>query len=149
MKGIFWKYSIEILQYCKNIYKAVRKVSKILQEPCNDRSKHYKWNIYNGILKLFQNVWRVPVIYFFRKKSMKYNIFYGKSELTIVFFFKLELWDFFASQNGNLKSQFLNVLNSRSWIEKWTIKKMFHNLEFSVIENYNYRFKFRSPKQTP
>ena len=27
------------------IYKAVRKVSKILQESCNVRSKHYKWNI--------------------------------------------------------------------------------------------------------
>ena len=35
---------MEILQYCKNIYKAVKKVSKILQEPCNVRSKH-KWNI--------------------------------------------------------------------------------------------------------
>ena len=33
------------MQYCKNIYKAVRKVSKILQEPCNVRSKHYTWNI--------------------------------------------------------------------------------------------------------
>ena len=33
------------MQYCKNIYKAVRKVYKILQEPCNVRSKHYKWNI--------------------------------------------------------------------------------------------------------
>ena len=31
--------------YCKNIYKAVRKVSKILQEPCNGRSKHYKSNV--------------------------------------------------------------------------------------------------------
>ena len=45
IEGIFRKYSIEILQYSKNIYKAVRKVSKILQEPCNVRSKHYKWNI--------------------------------------------------------------------------------------------------------
>ena len=44
IEGIFRKYSIEILQYCKNIYKAVRKVFKILQEPCNLRSKHYKWN---------------------------------------------------------------------------------------------------------
>ena len=34
-----------MLQYCKNIYKAVRKVSEILQEPCNVRSKHYKWNV--------------------------------------------------------------------------------------------------------
>ena len=33
------------LKSCKNIYKAVRKVSKILQKPCNVRSKHYKWNI--------------------------------------------------------------------------------------------------------
>ena len=42
---IFQKYSIEMLQYCKNIYKAVRKVSEILQEPCDVRSKHYKWNV--------------------------------------------------------------------------------------------------------
>ena len=41
IEGIFRKYSIEILQYCNNIYKAVRKVSKILQEPCNVRSEHY------------------------------------------------------------------------------------------------------------
>ena len=34
-----------MLQYCKNIYKAVRKVSEILQEPYNVRSKHYKWNV--------------------------------------------------------------------------------------------------------
>ena len=34
-----------MLQYCKNIYKAVRKVSEIVQEPCNVRSKHYKWNV--------------------------------------------------------------------------------------------------------
>ena len=34
-----------MLQYCKNIYKAVRKVSEILQKPCNVRSKHYKWNV--------------------------------------------------------------------------------------------------------
>ena len=34
-----------MLQYCKNIYKAVKKVSEKLQEPCNVRSKHYKWNI--------------------------------------------------------------------------------------------------------
>ena len=46
IEEIFRKYSIEILQYCKNIYKAVKKVSKILQEPCNVRSK----NIMNGIL---------------------------------------------------------------------------------------------------
>ena len=45
IEGIFRKYSIEILQYCKNIYKAVRKVSEILQELSNVRSKHYKWNI--------------------------------------------------------------------------------------------------------
>ena len=45
IEGIFRKYSIEILQYCKNIYKAVRKVSKLLQEPCNVCSKRYKWNI--------------------------------------------------------------------------------------------------------
>ena len=45
IEGIFRKYSIEIMQYCKNIYKDVRKVSKILREPCNVRSKHYKWNI--------------------------------------------------------------------------------------------------------
>ena len=37
--------SIEILQYCKNIFEAIRKISKILQEPCNVRLKHYKWNI--------------------------------------------------------------------------------------------------------
>ena len=42
---IFRKHSIEMLQYCKIIYKAFRKVSKILQEPCNVRLKHYKWNI--------------------------------------------------------------------------------------------------------
>ena len=42
IKGIFRKYFIEIMQDCKNIYKAVRKVFKILQEPCNVRSKHYK-----------------------------------------------------------------------------------------------------------
>ena len=42
VEEIFQKYSIEILQYCKNIYEAVRKVSEILQEPCNVRSKHYK-----------------------------------------------------------------------------------------------------------
>ena len=34
-----------MLQYCKNLYKAVRKVSEILQERCNIRSKHYKWNV--------------------------------------------------------------------------------------------------------
>ena len=34
-----------MLQYCKNIYKAVRKVFEILQEPCNVRSEHYKWNV--------------------------------------------------------------------------------------------------------
>ena len=45
IEAIFRKYSIEILQYCKNIYKAVRKVSEILQEPRNVRSKHYKWNV--------------------------------------------------------------------------------------------------------
>ena len=33
-----------MLEYCKNIYKAVRKVSEILQEPCNVRLKH-KWNV--------------------------------------------------------------------------------------------------------
>ena len=31
-----------MLQYCNNIHEAVRKVSEILQEPCNVRSKHYK-----------------------------------------------------------------------------------------------------------
>ena len=45
VEEIFRKYSIEILQYCKNIYKVVRKVSEILQEPCNVHSKHYKWNV--------------------------------------------------------------------------------------------------------
>ena len=45
IEGIFWKYSIEILQYCKNIYKAVRKVSKILQELAMSFE-----NIINGIL---------------------------------------------------------------------------------------------------
>ena len=45
IEGIFRKYSIKILQCCKNIYKAVRMVSKIFQEPCNVRSKYYKWNI--------------------------------------------------------------------------------------------------------
>ena len=45
IEEIFRKYSIDILQYCKNIYKAVRKVSEILQEPCNVRLKHYKWNV--------------------------------------------------------------------------------------------------------
>ena len=34
-----------MLQYCKNIYKAVRKISEILQEPCNVRSKRHKWNV--------------------------------------------------------------------------------------------------------
>ena len=34
-----------MLRYCKNIYKAVRKVSAILQKLCNVRSKHYKWNV--------------------------------------------------------------------------------------------------------
>ena len=34
-----------MLQYCKNIYKAVGKLSEILQEPCNVRSRHYKWNV--------------------------------------------------------------------------------------------------------
>ena len=34
-----------MLQYCKNILKAVRKVSEILQEPCNVRFKHYKRNV--------------------------------------------------------------------------------------------------------
>ena len=42
IEEIFRKYSVEILQYCNNIYKAVRKVSEILQEPCNVRSKHYE-----------------------------------------------------------------------------------------------------------
>ena len=44
---IFRKYfkNIEMLQYCKNDYKAVRKVSEILQKPCNGHSKHYKWNV--------------------------------------------------------------------------------------------------------
>ena len=45
IEEIFRKYSIEILQYCKNIYKVVRKVSEILQEPRNVCSKHYKWNV--------------------------------------------------------------------------------------------------------
>ena len=45
IEEIFQKYFIEKLQYCKNIYKAVRKVSEILQGPCNVRSKHYKWNV--------------------------------------------------------------------------------------------------------
>ena len=44
IEEIFQKYSIENLQYYKNIYKAVRKISEILQEPCNIHSKHYKWN---------------------------------------------------------------------------------------------------------
>ena len=34
-----------MLQYCKNMHKAVRKVSEILQEPCKVRLKYYKWNI--------------------------------------------------------------------------------------------------------
>ena len=34
-----------MLQYCKNIYKAVRKVSEILQKPYNVLSKHYKLNV--------------------------------------------------------------------------------------------------------
>ena len=38
------KYSAGI-SYFRNIYKAVRKLSEILQEPCNVRSKHYKCNI--------------------------------------------------------------------------------------------------------
>ena len=45
IEEIFQKYFIEILQYCKNIYKAGRNVSEILQEPCKDRSKQYKWNV--------------------------------------------------------------------------------------------------------
>ena len=34
-----------MLQYCKNIYKAVGKFSKTSQKPRNVRSKHYKWNL--------------------------------------------------------------------------------------------------------
>ena len=34
-----------MLQYLKNIYKAIRKFSEILKAPCNVRSKHYKWNV--------------------------------------------------------------------------------------------------------
>ena len=45
LREYFKKHSVEILQYCKNIYKAVGKVSKILQEPCNVRSKHYKCDV--------------------------------------------------------------------------------------------------------
>ena len=30
IEEMFQKYSIEMLQYCKNIYKAIRKVSDIL-----------------------------------------------------------------------------------------------------------------------
>ena len=33
-----------MVQYCKNIYKADRKISEILQEPCNVQ------NIINGML---------------------------------------------------------------------------------------------------
>ena len=36
------KNSVEMLQYCKNIYKAVGKVYKILQESCNILLIHYK-----------------------------------------------------------------------------------------------------------
>ena len=39
------RYSVEILQYCKNIYKAVRTVHEISQGPCNVRSKLYEWNV--------------------------------------------------------------------------------------------------------
>ena len=46
---------MEVLQYCKNIYKAVRKVYKILQESCNVRSKYYEWNI-AAILILHFNI---------------------------------------------------------------------------------------------
>ena len=42
---MFRKYFVEILQYCKNIYKAVEKVYEMLQEPCNVRSEHYEWNV--------------------------------------------------------------------------------------------------------
>ena len=43
---ISMEYSENIpLKSCKNVCKAVRKVSKILQEPCNVPSKYYKWNI--------------------------------------------------------------------------------------------------------
>ena len=55
IEKIFKKYSLEILQYCKNIYKAVKKVSKILQEPCNVRSKHYKCNV-AAILIFYFNI---------------------------------------------------------------------------------------------
>ena len=55
IEGIFRKYSVEILQYCKNIHKAVRKVSEILQEPCNVRSKHYKWH-FSAILIFHCNI---------------------------------------------------------------------------------------------
>ena len=51
-------FSVEILQYCKNIYKTVRKVSKILQEPCNDRLKHYKCNV--GEILIFH--FNIPVM---------------------------------------------------------------------------------------
>ena len=50
------------MQYCKNIYKAIRKVSKILQEPCIVRSKHYKLNI-AAILIFHFNIavmWELP-----------------------------------------------------------------------------------------
>ena len=36
---------MNVKSWIKNIYKVVRKVSKIFQESCNVRSKHYKWNI--------------------------------------------------------------------------------------------------------
>ena len=45
IEEIFQKYSVETLQYCKNIYKIVRKISEILQEPCNVRLKYYEWNV--------------------------------------------------------------------------------------------------------
>ena len=45
LREYFKNIPLNSCQYCKNIYKAVSKVSKILQEPCNVRSKHYKCNV--------------------------------------------------------------------------------------------------------
>ena len=54
--GIFLKYSVEILQYFKSIYKAVRKVDEILQVPCNVPSENYRWDVAAAILILHFNI---------------------------------------------------------------------------------------------
>ena len=58
------------MQYCKNIYKAVRKVYELLQKPCNVRSKHDKWNI--AAILFHANVKTTDVYFIFHTFTFDY-----------------------------------------------------------------------------